>query len=1350
MSSIVLRVFAALHRPARWSTRVLRWTGLLLALLWLLLLALWLVLHGLILPNLDRWRPELEVQASRALGLSVQIGNVQVQTGGWMPVIELKDVRLRDSHGREGLRLPRISAALSARSLLAWPPRLEQLYVHEPDLELRRDADGVIWVAGLKLKASGTDGPDPFADWLLRQYELAVRGGRIRWVDERRPAAQALQLQQVDLLLRNGLRRHEMRIDATPPETLGQRFSLRARVSQPLLGRPSDWRRWKGSLYAELPQTAIAALREHLQLPVSLARGDGSLRLWSELEQGALQDLTLDLGLRDVRLRITPEVDPLELASLSTRLRWQRLADGTRWSLSGLQFELPLDVGGERWPAGQLSLSLRHREPLAPWELPGSAQLLGGQLQADRVDLGLLARLAGSLPLGEAVLRQLRDRAPQGLLRGLEARWQGSLTDVRDELPASWSLRGEAEALRLQPLPAPAASAELPHPLGQPGFANTALRFAASERGGEARLVVRDGNLQWPGLLEAEGLTLREAEMELRWQRSEQGWLLRWPRLQIDTPDIELRGDGLWQSNGRPGGQLELRLRAPQAEVSAVPKHLPLWLPDTRQYLRESLLGGQLRELRLDLKGALADFPFRQRGQGEFKLSAKLQDGRYAYLPSHAADATRAAYDSPWPVLEQLRGELRFDGPQLRILARSGRSADIELQEVDATIDDLDRQPQLRVSGRWQGDAAQALAFVRRTPINRWTGEALAQAQGSGPVSGSLELAIPLLHPEQAKVRGQVQLGGSPAGVPANVQLRLRPDLPPFAQLNGPLRYDEQGVQLQRLQARFLGGELRLTGGSRADGGLLFEAEGQASSDGLRAAAREWPALATLGPYLSGQTDYQLRLAFKGDQPELELRSQLQGLAVALPDPLRKSAEQTMPLLLRVQPQAGGREVWGLSLGQAARALLEREGLRTTRGAIRIGSDGPLPLPAQGLQLLWAAPRIDLDPWRRLASTRGDSVDSDAWLPDRVQLQTPQLRLAGRWLQQVELTAQRGGDRAATRRDWKLALQAVQAAGEAEWREPPGQPPQLLLRLARLQLPEREAEQVEAWLDETSTQTALPMLDLQVDAFELRGKPLGKLVIKADGAAAGRDWTLQQLSLTHADAQLSGRGQWRAAEGRTQLDWQLDIANSGRWLESLGFANTVRGGRGQLKGALSWRGSPLSPSSRGLDGQFSVALEEGQFLKADPGVARLLGILSLQSLPRRLLFDWRDVFSGGFAFDEFAGDVAIRQGVASTQNLRMRGLQANVLMEGSADLGAETTELKVLVVPNLDAGGATLAYTAVNPAVGLTTFLAQWLLRKPIETANTTHLRVSGPWADPKVEKIERPATPSPSPASTP
>ena len=102
------------------------------------------------------------------------------------------------------------------------------------------------------------------------------------------------------------------------------------------------------------------------------------------------------------------------------------------------------------------------------------------------------------------------------------------------------------------------------------------------------------------------------------------------------------------------------------------------------------------------------------------------------------------------------------------------------------------------------------------------------------------------------------------------------------------------------------------------------------------------------------------------------------------------------------------------------------------------------------------------------------------------------------------------------------------------------------------------------------------------------------------------------------------------------------------------------------------------------------------------------------------------------------GDVAIDDGVARTNNLRMRGPAAVVLMEGRADIGHETQDLRVVVVPEINAGTASLAYAIINPAVGIGTFLAQYFLRKPLIEAGTREFHVTGPWSDPKVERVQR------------
>jgi uncharacterized protein YhdP len=195
-------------------------------------------------------------------------------------------------------------------------------------------------------------------------------------------------------------------------------------------------------------------------------------------------------------------------------------------------------------------------------------------------------------------------------------------------------------------------------------------------------------------------------------------------------------------------------------------------------------------------------------------------------------------------------------------------------------------------------------------------------------------------------------------------------------------------------------------------------------------------------------------------------------------------------------------------------------------------------------------------------------------------------------------------------------------------------------------------------------------------------------------------------------------------------------------------------GKGLVAGQVSWLGSPLSPDYASMGGGFNVNMESGQFLKADPGIAKLLGVLSLQSLPRRLALDFRDVFSDGFAFDFVRGDVTIEQGMAHTNNLQMKGVNAAVLMEGQADIARETQSLKVVVIPEINVASASLLYSAINPLVGLTTFLANVILRRPLIDANTQEFLIDGTWLDPRVTKVERKpepaANPSPAKESTP
>jgi uncharacterized protein YhdP len=311
--------------------------------------------------------------------------------------------------------------------------------------------------------------------------------------------------------------------------------------------------------------------------------------------------------------------------------------------------------------------------------------------------------------------------------------------------------------------------------------------------------------------------------------------------------------------------------------------------------------------------------------------------------------------------------------------------------------------------------------------------------------------------------------------------------------------------------------------------------------------------------------------------------------------------------------------------------------------------------------------------------------------------------------------------------------------------------------LARLTLAQSSAKDVESILDEQPA--SVPALDIVVDDLELRGKRMGRVEIEAVNLAGNtqsggvREWRLNKFNVLMPEAIFTATGNWAktgaagppatnagvsAERRRTAMNFKLDINDTGELLNRFGMKDVVRRGKGTLEGQVAWMGSPLAFDYPSMVGAFAVNVETGQFLKAEPGLAKLLGVLSLQSLPRRLALDFRDVFSDGFSFDFVRGDVAIDHGIASTNNLQMKGVNAAVLMDGRADIAKETQDIRVVVVPEINAGTASLIATVINPAIGLGTFLAQLILRRPLMEASTQEFHIDGSWVEPVVTRVLR------------
>src|ERR1051326_7845244 len=107
---------------------------------------------------------------SAAVGQPVRLGGLSAGWYGLNPHIPLRDVRIFDRAGREALTLPSIDNQLAWSSLLQGKLKLHSLAIDKLRLQVRRDAEGALYVAGIKLG----DRDGGFARWLLAQDEIGL------------------------------------------------------------------------------------------------------------------------------------------------------------------------------------------------------------------------------------------------------------------------------------------------------------------------------------------------------------------------------------------------------------------------------------------------------------------------------------------------------------------------------------------------------------------------------------------------------------------------------------------------------------------------------------------------------------------------------------------------------------------------------------------------------------------------------------------------------------------------------------------------------------------------------------------------------------------------------------------------------------------------------------------------------------------------------------------------------------------------------------------------------------------------------------------------------------------------
>jgi uncharacterized protein (TIGR02099 family) len=1273
-------VFRRHHFRLAWHVtvhtyRVLTWTVLIAGFGFA---AAMLGIRYYVLPDIDRYRPWIESGVSRATGQTVTIAHASGTWSGYRPSLKLDGIVVYDRENRPALELGHVEATLALRSALVGEVRLHALVIDQPDLTVRRDPAGVLTVAGFAVETG--DSRSGFSDWLLKQEEIQIRGASLTWIDEKR-GAPPLRLDQVDFDLVNEGREHRFGLRFSPPADVGSSVAVRGDFRR---GAAAGLAAWRGSLYAKTDFVAVSAGKTWIDLPIDVDGGVADMEAWADVAAGSLSRITVDMRVAGLRATLGEGLVPLDIAGLQGRLAFTRGAGG-------------FEVAGKR-----LSLVLANGTALGPtdWMFrrqPSSGrQPAGYQVQADRLDLGALAAIAGSLPLDAEWRVRLAQAQPRGRVDDLRLAWDNeSVKTGRVDLQAT--LRNVAVA----------ASGTLP------GISGLSGRIASDRDGGKAEVDASGLVLALPAAFERPlAFDLFKAQVE--WNRTAGPLSVRIVRAVFANAEMSGMVAGTYLLGSDGPGAIDVTAQLARIEAAAVVHYVPLLVgTNTRQWLASAFEAGSARDVKCRVQGNLADFPFDKPGKsGVFDITSNLENIKLRFAPG-------------WPTVDDANGTLHVRGARMDVDA-VGRIMGVALGRTTAVIPELSpHDPMLEIKGGGEGRTQDFLDFIEASPVSRMIGGFTRgmKAQGNGRLA--LELRIPLDRGRDTSVAGTYQF--------VDNRVTGGESIPDMANLNGALAFTENGAKLTNATASIFDGPTRFSVVTEAGGAVTVNAAGRANLGRLqRALGNAW-----LG-YAEGETDWKGRAVVRKGTSELSLESELSGVALKLPPPLAKAPAEAVPLrvLRRTRP---GEEIVQFALGQRLSAVLALDpaAKKTSveRGAIDFGPDAKLP-ERPGIVVTGAFDLVDVDAWLDLHDSARARGNDPAEGIDVVtlDLKAKQVEAFGRTLHDVALRVNRKSDL------WDGHVTSREVEGDIDW--VPGGKGKLVARLARLNIPDPDAPSILEGGEPVAGRD-LPAFDVTADSFQFGGLDFGALVLKA--TPNGPTWQVERLDLRNPDFEFAATGAWQSVRGtpRTNLSASLKVNDAGAFFRRIKRPEGVAGGKSTLAGNVDWVGLPYRLDYPTLNGDLKLDVEKGRFLKLEPGIGRLLGVVSLQSLPRRVSLDFKDVFSEGFAFDSISGTFTIRNGVVHTGDMRMIGAAARVSMKGDVDTVRETQALDVRVVPSISDSVA-VGTALVNPAVGLATFLVGKALKDPLDQFIAFEYKITGNWADPVVAKVQRPQEPIP------
>lgn len=1235
----------------------------------------------LLMPYSARYQAQLEAWLSREFGQPVVVDSFEGEWAAFGPRLQLRGLQLLPATGRTGdagdvePEAVIASAALDIRPLNALLPGrpLYHFRVIGAQFELVRDAQGQYRLSGLGVSRRG-DNASALGE-LARVGEVVLQDSSLDYRDD--AIGVRLGVTDIDGIVRLDDDLLSARLSA---QLYDRRSDLRhGRVTATLLlDLDSELRmqsaRWQGSADGLMLAAFQGRVPGNPFMPLT---GWMDFELWGEWSRETGHRVGGVTDLRDALL--SNEYQDVHLERVNYRFQW-RFRGPTDWNLHLADFFF--DDGVESWTAPRVSMARDIRRDVGLW------------ISADRLPLGVPVKITRDM------MSVYRNPWPEWLPGSVD----GMARELDLVLDADWGIRL---------VQADVSDARVDGWRDKPAIRGLDARIDLVEAGGTIRLAGDPVTLDWPAMFR-DPLTFAVPSCTAELSRGDP-FQTTLRDCRIENEDLAVAGDMVIVADGgRP--TVDLNAVLSRGNIGRLDPYWPQGVmpENTVAWLRNGLVGGELEIGRVVMFGDLDDWPFRG-GTGRFDAVARLRD-------------LEIDYSEGWPVARQTRATARFNGPGMWVEGVADDVNGVAVRDIRVAIGDM-AYPELEVAWRAASELPDLLDFLGNSPLREASDADLAAFEFAGAADTVGELRLPL-----GQMPGELQLTGT-------VTLREGRFSDPrrgvtLDGINGEVEYSEHGFRGDGLAARFQGSPatLDLTADSRQ--AEKFRAEIRGEFDVADLLATLPGDMATLRDRVRGRSAWRAAVVSAPREPAgpldvvLTLDSDLGGVTLDLPAPLDKPAVERSPFRLVAPLAAPGRPLDIVFEDRMAVRLdlAAGPGLTPQRALVRL--DGRLePLPPAGiLRVAGRADRLDLDGWvDTLVAEAETGAGMGGLRPETAGLGARDLIFLDRQFADVGLDFEVDGP------EFRIDFAGVDIDGSVRYRSNPGGTDNLTAEFERLVLGEPRSEGVSMQTDPAE----LPATHLYARFLQYGGLNLGETRIEA--FPSGDGFQFEKIDASSPELSVQASGVWSLTDAGPRSDFRIHLVTEslGDFLRAMEISSAMQGGQTEVDFDAWWPGSPAEFALSRLNGQLDFSVVQGNISNASAGPGRLLGLVSVQALPKRLALDFRDVFDSGFSFDEATGSFTLENGVAETRDTRLDSSSATIDISGRTDLVAQEYDQLLTIRPGLGNTLPIIGALAAGPGGAAAGLALQGLLHEQLGQATQVRYSITGSWDEPTIEPVE-------------